>query len=705
MLNPKLLPTLTGGWIILMVTLVSGVLSGPLFARSTVEELVESMSLEQLMTLEAGSTSFFETPIEKMPGSLYVISRETMDFSYGASLADYLSYYVPGAQISEFYDKGPLYTTRGTSGGSNGTTLFMLNSEKLNTSSGMPFNLNLPLLGFADRIEVLNGPCSLIHGSGSMNGFVNIIHKTGKDNPGSFLSVETGLNDGMIRMETGHGLPDTRIGDLYLYAGAVESDSLDRPAKQADAFTGPSFRTSFNLHKKNLTLTAFAEQEKFESSLPDLTRNPDDGYLQVEMKSYGAIPKLKFDISPFEDITISMPITYFEQSESVPQPDITGTSDEEFHFKTHLLFRTTRINRHKLAVGGTAFMLKKERNIQQYNFFDYGPGQPPAALADISLKLFCIGLSAYVEDTIEVTPRLDLFTGLRYDSVHAKDFTLDINDAGKTDIGFSGNYDEIVTPRLGVTYALSSEKFLTFMYQQGYSNPDYADRIGHNRLSDISTEKLESLELGYHQSLARERGKISLSAYYNIFRDTALQGYTRSQAGDSVAIPIVMDRFDVFGFEGAFTYHFDPRTSLWASYSYSRPVNFNTNGLAHPITSEDGDEWLIFPTHMIKLNVSHRFFNDRLEVLIGGLYNSSISTLQREPAPGSSSEDVFSHHRFVLNAAARYKLSKTLTLTLRGKNILDNDVPATGYYYNWGYGKDNTAFTHPEVYIGLNWKF
>ncbi len=688
-----------------MAALASGVLSGPVFARSTVEELVESMSLEQLMTLEAGTTSFFNAPIEKTPGSLYVLSRETLDFSYGASLADYLAYYVPGAHISEFYDKGPLYATRGTSGGSNGTTLFMLNSEELNTSSGMPYNLNLPLLGFAGRIEVLNGPCSLVHGSGAVNGFVNIIHKTGKDHPGSFLSVETGLNDGMTRMETGHGLPDTRIGDLYLYLGAVESDSLDPPAKQADAFTGPSFRTSLNLHKESFTLTAFAEQEKFESSLTDLTLDPDDGYLQVEMDSYGAIPKLKFGISPFEDITISMPITYFKLSESVPQSDITGNVDKEFHFKTHLLFRTTRVNGHKIAFGGTAFLFNKDRNLQQYNFFDSGPGQPPAALADISLKLSCISLSAYVEDTIEVTPRLDLFTGLRYESLHAKDFTLKINDAEETGVGVSGNYDEIVTPRAGATYALSSEKFLKFMYQQGYSSPDYADRIGHNRLTNISMEKLESFELGYHQQLARERGKISLSAYYNIFRDTALQGYTRSRSGDSVPIPIVMDRFDVFGFEGALTYHFDNHTTLLASYSYSRPIDFNTNDLDHPITSEDGNEWLIFPTHMVKLNISRRFFDDRLEVLIGGLYNSSMPALQQEAAPGSSSEDIFSRHRFVVNAAARYKLSKTLTLTLRGKNILDNDVPATGYYYNWGYGKDTAAFTRPEVYIGLNWKF
>lgn len=102
---------------------------------------------------------------------------------------------------------------------------------------------------------------------------------------------------------------------------------------------------------------------------------------------------------------------------------------------------------------------------------------------------------------------------------------------------------------------------------------------------------------------------------------------------------------------------------------------------------------------------STSFFDTMLEETPGSLYNSRISTPQKEPAPGSSSEDIFSCHRFVVNTAARYKLSETLTLTLRGKNILDNDVPAAGYYYNWGYGKDNTAFTRPEVYIGLNWKF
>ena len=527
---------------VLWLTVIAVFLPGSLSARSRVEELVDLMSLEQLMSLEANSTSFFDTPIEKTPGSLYIIPEEVLDFSYAVSLADYLAYYVPGAHISEFYNNGPLYSTRGISGGSNSTALFMLDSESLNTSSGMSSNLNLPLLGYADRIEVLNGPCSLIHGSGSVNGFVNIIHKNGKNNPGAFVSIESGLQDGQIRMETGNGVSGHGFGDFYIYAGAVQANALDNPTKAADAFTEPSFRTSVNWRKDKFSLTAFVQQEEFESGLTAPHIDTDGGYPTVEMDSYAVMPKFQSDITDTEDVTISLPLKYFKESHEYSDPDQESSVDKELQFTAKILFRSTRVDDHRIAVGGSATFYRRENESRQFKFSNPSTGQGGGTTsADLSLDLSWVALSAFMEDTIQLTNRLSLFSGIRFDSVKAQDFKMSVDDGTEFEVDFKGDYDEVFTPRIGMTYELTPLRILKFMYQQGYNYPDYAGRIAASSGNDISTEKIQSFELGYHQSLARSKGEFNLNAYYNIFKDTALKGTEDDET--TTPKPVIVDRF------------------------------------------------------------------------------------------------------------------------------------------------------------------
>ena len=463
---------ITAIWLMLIFIPAFCLITGTSWAQSRVEELVKLLTLEQLMTLDANFTSFFDTPIEKSPGSLYVIPEEVLDFSHATSLADYLAYYVPGVHISEFYDQGPLYSTRGISGGSNTTALFMLDSEMLNTSSGISSNLNLPLLGYADRIEVLNGPCSLLHGSGAVNGFVNILHKNGKDHPGTFASMESDLAAGEVRMETGHGISGSDLGDLYLYLGAVQSDSMETPAKVTDTFSGPSFRTSLNWRKDKFSLTAFAQTEKFETGRTKPFVNIDEGYPYREMDSYALMPKFQSDITDTEDITFSLPIKYFKNFQKASGSDQECSSDKEFQFKANILFRSTRVDDHRIAAGGSASFYTKKTDSRLYDSFN-DPKETDAetSLVDLSLDLSWVALSAFLEDTIQLSNRLSLISGIRFDSVHSSNFELSVDDCSQTKFEFSGDYGEEFTPRIGLSYELTPAKILKFMYQEGYNVP------------------------------------------------------------------------------------------------------------------------------------------------------------------------------------------------------------------------------------------
>lgn len=691
-------------WVLMTLIITQSCFPDALPAQSRVEELVDIMSLEQLMSLEASSTSFFDTPIEKTPGSLYIIPRETLDFSYAQSLSDYLAYYVPGAHISQFYDQGTLYSTRGFSGGTNATALFMLDSESLNSSRGMSFNLNLPLLGYADRVEVLNGPCSVLHGSGSVNGFVNIIHKNGKDHPGSFVSMESGLNNGQVLMEAGHGVSGTGIGDVYIYAGAVKSDDLDTPAKASDAFTEPSFRTSLNWRKDKLSLTAFIHQEEFESGLTDPLKDIDAGYPLVRNENYAILPRFRSDITETEDITISLPLKYFKDSFEYSGSDLINFYGRELEFEANMLIRTTRLDDHRIAVGGALTFCQREQNDRQYDFRSVSAeSDNELSIADLSFDMSWVALSAFVEDMVQLSPQLSLFCGLRFDSIHNGEFELEVDEYDEAGVDISGNYDQVFTPRIGLTYELSASKVVKFMYQQGYNYPDFVSRITENITKDICTEKVESFELGYHQTLHAMAGtkcEFNFNAYYNIFNDTALQGV--NQDGSRGFKAIIVDRFAAVGFEASVVLCPFKGMKMDASYGFSRPFDINGGELIGTLTNSYADTWIIYPEHTLKLNITKTFLENRLDIILGCLYNNSVSTIGKED---DVENDVFDHHRLVVNAAARYRVSDVLALTFRAHNILNNDTPATGYYYYWGFDTQNNSFTRAGVYAGLECKF
>ncbi|MBF0303683.1 MAG: TonB-dependent receptor plug domain-containing protein, partial [Desulfamplus sp.] len=318
--------------------------------KSSVEALAD-LSIEQLMSIEVSSTSFFDVAPEKAPGSLYLISQEQIEKSYSSSISDFLQYYVPGVHISGAYSSGSLYSTRGIASSSNVTTLFMLNGTNMNVSSGTGINtnLNLPLLGDVERIEVLKGPCSIIHGSGSINGFINVIPKNGKDNRGGFINTEVGLKDGLVKAESGYGSFSPEYGDIFIYAGGVKSDGINENGKYIkigdnpdrfgrisindNHFSDINSRFSLNWNRDNLSIIGVVQNEKVESTLPwkpyfnqpsssnsnEIAGTTDQNSLleedivsyynkNVMMKSMVLLPELKLDLTQSEKLTIGLPI-------------------------------------------------------------------------------------------------------------------------------------------------------------------------------------------------------------------------------------------------------------------------------------------------------------------------------------------------------------------------------------------------------------
>lgn len=170
-------------------------------------EYLTSLSIEELMKIKVSSTGFFDMSHQKAPGTIWLLSNQDIENSSAMNMSDLLNFYIPGIHIGNNVRYGSLIASRGIAMPNNSSTLFLLDGQGINAGVGVGVNsgLKLPLLGDIDRLEIINGPCSIVHGSGAINGFVNIIPKTGSDYPGYFINTDYGFIEKLIKTEIGYG--------------------------------------------------------------------------------------------------------------------------------------------------------------------------------------------------------------------------------------------------------------------------------------------------------------------------------------------------------------------------------------------------------------------------------------------------------------------------------------------------------------------
>jgi vitamin B12 transporter len=133
-----------------------------------------------------------ETPIDKLGGSVTVITREDIERRQYDNVVDVLRD-VPGMSVQQTGGAGRV-TSVFTRGGNSNHTLVLIDGVRVNDMSD-PSNVfnfgNLTTAGI-DRIEILRGPMSTVHGSDAIGGVVNIVTSRGKGAPAATIAAEAG---------------------------------------------------------------------------------------------------------------------------------------------------------------------------------------------------------------------------------------------------------------------------------------------------------------------------------------------------------------------------------------------------------------------------------------------------------------------------------------------------------------------------------
>jgi vitamin B12 transporter len=181
-------------------------------------------------------------PADRAPGTVSVITREEIERARYTSLVDVLRH-VPGVHMEQPGSRGgraSIYTR----GLDPNQTLILLDGVRLNdptNNRGGSFDLSTLDPAGVERIEIVRGPTSAVHGSDAIAGVVNIITRSGAD--GDVLGLRaSGGRWGVYRIA---GEASGRRGPADLSLAGAWVDEGDPPDDQR--FRGGNLKAAAGL--------------------------------------------------------------------------------------------------------------------------------------------------------------------------------------------------------------------------------------------------------------------------------------------------------------------------------------------------------------------------------------------------------------------------------------------------------------------------
>src|SRR5574341_1637836 len=120
------------------------------------------------------TSSRYEKGSFRVPNSVYVISQEKKEKADPQILADLLKH-APGVEVTE---AGPFNTRPVIRGLVGSKILLLVDGERLNDTRESPFSgaqLSLVDVDEIERVEVVNGPGTVLYGTDALGGVVNLI--------------------------------------------------------------------------------------------------------------------------------------------------------------------------------------------------------------------------------------------------------------------------------------------------------------------------------------------------------------------------------------------------------------------------------------------------------------------------------------------------------------------------------------------------
>ncbi|MEA3286919.1 MAG: TonB-dependent receptor plug domain-containing protein [Candidatus Marinimicrobia bacterium] len=192
--------------------------------QSNSKDLSE-MTLEELMGVEVISASRYVQKLDEAPATMIIITQKQIIDNGYFDLSDIIKD-LPGIDIVDnARGFGEFYTVRGIEG--NDRFLVLMDGQKLNPASGTFLSVgNSISIRFAERVEILLGPGSVVYGADAFSGVITIINKQEASGRGIQAYVNTGSQSAIdAGVQLGKTISDNM--SINVMARIFQSDGPD----------------------------------------------------------------------------------------------------------------------------------------------------------------------------------------------------------------------------------------------------------------------------------------------------------------------------------------------------------------------------------------------------------------------------------------------------------------------------------------------
>ena len=243
----------------------------------------------------------------------------------------------------------------------------------------------------------------------------------------------------------------------------------------------------------------------------------------------------------------------------------------------------------------------------EYLFLDvfnprYGQSPQPVPGPNTHRKEDLEGRGVYIQDQIDITDRMQVRLGLRWD-----DFEQDLTNLRAVPARTTSSSDTRVSPQFGVVYSVNEGVSLYASYGEGFRQQAGSDYQGRQFAPNIT----ESAEIGLKLDAARFSETVSGALTLSLFQVDQSNILVNDDRPEAVAVGWFSrdaGKASSRGFEVDADLAFETGFNIWFSYAYI-DAEFTTSNLEADwgVLIQDGDPLINSPEHQVSLQVSQSF--------------------------------------------------------------------------------------------------
>jgi len=474
------------------------------------------------------TASGIEQPCDEVGQAITIIDADTIETRQSIDIVDLLAT-TPGVRFSRTGSMGSVASIS-LRGAETTQTLVLIDGVKVNDPSGIGdgYDFGHLLTGNIDRIEVLRGSNSVVHGSQAIGGVVNVMTARPAEGFAADAAAEYGYSDTLnarADVSGAAGRISGGIGGAYFRTDGISSAAVGTEKDGYKNFAGNArlkiaVSDALSLDLRGYYIHADLDYDSFFGT-------PADSADVAKLDQYVGYAGLNLGLFDGR-FTSRAAVTWLRNDRDYYF--VRGTAPDYGYSGTNLRFEyqgvVTPAERAKLIFG-------YEHERPDYDFFGFGSVDSQRANID----------SVYVLGIVQPFNGLSLTGGVRHDD-HSQ-------FGGATTVGANANY----SPNDGATNVRLS-------YGEGFKAPSlYQLYDAFSGNAALRPERSKSYDFGVDQRLADGRALVSLTAFLRNTTDQINYDNATFTYGN-------IDRTRAKGVEATLALRPVDALNLTASYSY-----------------------------------------------------------------------------------------------------------------------------------------